>query len=109
VSSTALVDANSHEAGGEAARAFTVLSDARVRTNRLADPYVWLDADILDAQCELGRRHHHPDTAGRVAALREIASGTGMRGFLLDSLRHGAALGYDGDAALLAAATTPGG
>lgn len=30
---------------------------------RLADPYVWLDVQILDALCEIGRRHEHPLTA----------------------------------------------
>ncbi|MDX6277273.1 MAG: hypothetical protein QOJ72_1401, partial [Nocardioidaceae bacterium] len=37
------------EASGDTDRAFEVLADARARTNRLADPYVWLDAYILDA------------------------------------------------------------
>jgi DNA-binding SARP family transcriptional activator len=94
------------EATGETERAFATLSDARVRANRLADPYVWLDGYILDAQCELGRRHHHPDTRTWVEALRTLASRTGMRGFILRSLHHGAALGDEGDAvaaALLAA------
>ena len=40
---------------GEPSRAFDGLADARRRCRRLADPYVWLDAHILDAQCELGR------------------------------------------------------
>src|SRR6516164_3708493 len=49
------------EAAEDTGRAFALLSDAHARANRLADPYVWLDGYILDAQCELGRRHHHPD------------------------------------------------
>jgi hypothetical protein len=48
-----------HALPGEPDRAVALLADARTRTNRLADPYVWLDAYILDAQCELGRRHGH--------------------------------------------------
>ena len=51
------------EAQGEVDRAFAVLLDARARANRLADPYVWLDVHILDALCEIGRRHGHPLTA----------------------------------------------
>ena len=50
------------EAAGDVDAAFTVLLDARTRCNRLADPYVWLDVHILDALCELGRRHGHPQT-----------------------------------------------
>jgi tetratricopeptide (TPR) repeat protein len=95
------------EAGGEPDRAFAVLADARVRCRRHADPYVWLDGYILDAQCDLGRRHHHPDRARWVDALRDLASRTGMRELLVRALVHGATLGTAGDAAaaaLLAAA-----
>ena len=94
------------EAKGESERAFEVLSDARTRCNRLADPYVWLDGYILDAQCDLGRRHGHPDTKLWVDTMRELASRTGMRELTVRSLLHGAALGNEGDnaaAALLAA------
>lgn len=93
-------------ATGDPERAFEVLADARTRTNRLADPYVWLDAYILDAQCELGRRHGHPDTETWVETMRELASRTGMKELTVRSLLHGAALGNEGDAdvaALLAA------
>ena len=87
------------EATGETERAFAILSDAKRRANRLADPYVWLDGHILDAQCELGRRHHHPDTKSWIETMRALASRTGMREFALRSLLHGAALGNVGDAA----------
>ena len=50
------------EASGDVDGAFAALLDARARCNRLADPYVWLDVHILDALCELGRRHGHPQT-----------------------------------------------
>jgi DNA-binding SARP family transcriptional activator len=87
------------EANGDTGRAFEVLADARVRCNRLADPYVWLDVYILDAQCLLGRRHGHPATGRWVAAMSERASRTGMRELTVRSMRHAAALGSDGDAA----------
>jgi hypothetical protein len=86
------------EAEGDTERAFALLADARKRCNRLADPYVWLDAYILDAQCELGRKHGHPDTEGWVDGLRLLASRTGMRELTVRALRHGADLGRDGDA-----------
>ena len=90
------------DATGETDRAFDLLRDARVRSNRLADPYVWLDAHILDALCELGRLHRHPDTGRWVDALRELASRTGMRELTVRALLHSAALGSAGDAAAAA-------
>lgn len=90
------------DAASEPEQAFGLLSDARTRCRRLADPYVWLDAYILDAQCELGRRHDHPDVRRWVEALRELASRTGMRELTVRSLLHGAALGNHGDAAAAA-------
>jgi hypothetical protein len=94
------------EAAGETDRAFALLADARTRTNRLADPYVWLDAYILDAQCELGRRHGHRDTMIWIDTLRRLASRTGMREMTVRAMRHSAAQGDAGDrdaATLLAA------
>ncbi len=84
------------------ARAFELLTDARARADRVADPYVWLDAHILDAQCVLGLRHGHPDTGRWIEDLRELASRTGMREFTVRSLLHGAELGNAGDAAAAA-------
>jgi DNA-binding SARP family transcriptional activator len=90
------------EAAGDTERAFTLLFEARARCHRLADPYVWLDGYILDAQCELGRRHGHPDTMLWVQAMQTLAARTGMKELALRSLRHGAALGSEGDAAAAA-------
>jgi len=90
------------EATGDTERAFALLADARARSGRLAEPYLWLDGYILDAQCGLGRRHGHPDTATWIETLRDLASRSGMREFTLRSLRHGAALGRAGDAAAAA-------
>ncbi|TMM34087.1 MAG: SARP family transcriptional regulator [Actinobacteria bacterium] len=90
------------EAGGDTGRAFALLAEARRRSNRLADAYTWLDGYILDAQCELGCRHDHPETRRWIGTLRRLASRTGMKALLLRSLRHGAALGDAGDAAAAA-------
>jgi DNA-binding SARP family transcriptional activator len=87
------------EASGETERAFDLLADARVRNNRLADSYVWLDGYILDAQCQLGCRHGHPSTAAWVDALRELGSRTGMLDLTRRSLGYGAELGNAVDAA----------
>ena len=87
------------EATGDTVRAFEVLADARVRCNRLADPYVWLDVYILDAQCDLGRRHGHADTKLWIETMHQLASRTGMKEHVVRSLLHGAGIGRDGDAA----------
>ena len=84
---------------GQPGRAFEGLTDARQRCRRLADPYVWLDAYILDAQCEIGRRHNHPDVATWIDTLQDLAARTGMKEMTLRSLLHGAALGRETDAA----------
>ena len=81
------------EAAGESERAFEILADARIRCNRLADPYVWLEAYILDAQCDLGRRHGHPETATWVGLMGSLASRTGMKELMVRSLLHAEALG----------------
>lgn len=94
------------EARGETERAFALLADARVRSNRLADPYVWLEGYILDAQCVLGLRHGHDQTPVWVESMRELTSRTGMRELLVRAMLLGAALAIPGDAeagALLAA------
>lgn len=94
------------DAAGDTERAFGLLTDARTRCNRYADPYVWLDAYILDAQCEVGIRRGHPDSLRWIATLRELASRTNMRELTVRSLLHGAALGDPDDfaAAVLLAA-----
>lgn len=87
------------DADGDTARAFEVLADSRARCNRLADPYVWLDGYILDAQCALGRRHDHAGVREWIDALHDLASRTGMRELRIRALLHGAALGDEGAAA----------
>jgi len=90
------------ESDGHTELAFDTLLDARARSNRVTDPYVWLDAHILDALCTLGRRHSHPQTAHWVVAMRELATRTGMRELTVRALLHSAALGDAGDAAAAA-------
>ena len=94
------------EAAGETDRAFETLLDARTRSNRLADPYVWLEAHILDALCDLGRRHRHPEARSWAESMHELTSRTGMRELTVRAMLHAATLGATGDgpaAALLAA------
>ena len=94
------------EATGDPECAFATLLDARVRCNRYADPYVWLDAHILDALCDLGFRHEHPETRIWVDAMRKLASRTGMKELTARAMLHSARMGAAGDrsaAALIAA------
>ena len=86
------------EARGDVDLAFSTLSDARTRANRLADPYVWLDGYILDAQCDIGRRHGHRNTNVWVESMRLLASRCGMRELTVRALIHSGALGNAGDA-----------
>ena len=86
------------EAQGDVDRAFAVLLDARARANRLADPYVWLDVHILDALCEIGRRHDHPLTATWADTMLDRSSRTGMRELTVRAMLHVAASGVRGDA-----------
>lgn len=87
------------DAKGDTERAFEIIADARVRCNRLADTYIWMDGYILDAQCALGRQHGHIDTEHWIDSMRDLASRTGMKEFIVRALLHGAAIGRKGDAA----------
>jgi DNA-binding SARP family transcriptional activator len=90
------------EASGSVEEAFAMLLDARTRCTRVTDSYVWLDVHILDALCEMGRRHGHPQTLDWVAEMHDQASRTGMRELTVRAMLHGAALGNRGDAAVAA-------
>lgn len=87
------------DARGESDEAVRLLIDARSRCNRLADPYVWLDAYILDALCDIGYRINHPDTEEWIDTLGELASRTGMKELSVRALLHGARIGRAGNAA----------
>ena len=90
------------DASGDAEGAIAMLLDARARCTRRTDPYVWLDVHILDALCDLGRRHGDPRTGGWVEEMHDRSSRTGMRELTVRAMLHGAALGDDGDAGMAA-------
>ena len=85
------------EASGDADQAIATLLDARARSTRLADPYVWLDVHILDALCDLGRRHGDPRAGSWIEEMHDRSSRTGMRELTVRAMLHGAALGDRGD------------
>lgn len=80
------------EQQGQPARAFELLTEARRRTTRLPDTYVWVEAHILDTQCTLGLQYDHPATGQWLDALQQLASRTGMRELTVRALLHEAAL-----------------
>lgn len=84
------------EARGDVDQAFAVLLDARARASRLTDPYVWLDVHILDALCEIGRRHGHPLLTSWASAMLDRSSRTGMRELTVRAMLHQAASGSRG-------------
>src|SRR4051812_15568514 len=90
------------EASGDSARAVRLLLEARSRSSRLPDPYVWLGVHILDALCEVGRRSGHPATSQWVEEMHDRASRAGMRELTVRAMLHGAALGDRADAAVAA-------
>lgn len=81
------------DAQGETDRAFQVMAEARTRCNRLSDTYLWLNVYILDAQCQLGLKHGHPDTESWITTMHREASRTGMRELVARSLLHRVAAG----------------
>ena len=88
------------EASGDVDQAIATLLDARARCTRLADPYVWLDVHILDALCDIGRRHGDPRAGSWIEEMHDRSSRTGMRELTVRAMLHGAALGDRGDAEL---------
>ena len=83
------------EAFGRSEEALAVLADARLRCNRFADSYVWLDVYILDAQCELGLRYHHPETKRWAEEMHHLAARTGMRELTARALLYLGELGAE--------------
>lgn len=88
-------------ARGDVAGAVALLLDARVRALRVPDAYLWLDAYVLDALCEVAVQHGLPEAPSWAHELSRLASSTGMRELAVRGLSHRAALG---DAAAGAAA-----
>jgi len=94
------------EAAGDAEGAIDGLLDARSRSTRLPDPYVWLDVYILDALCRLGLGVGHPRTRAWADEMLDRAARSGMRELTVRAMLHKAALGDPGEAqaaAILAA------
>ena len=93
-------------ARGDVAEAVAALLDARARSSRVPDAYVWLDGYVLDALCTVALAQRLPEAGAWARELVELASSSGMRELAVRGLAHRAALGdaAAGAAALAAAA-----
>lgn len=81
---------------GDVDRALGTLEDARARSTRLPDGYLWLDAYTLEAMCSLAAAHGLPEGRRWGLELSEIAGRSGMKELAVRALLHRAALGEEG-------------
>ena len=72
------------------------LVDARARSIRIPDTYLWIYSYCLDTLCEQAIAHDVPDAERWVAELEATAARTGMDEFLVRAFLHRAALGVAG-------------
>lgn len=82
------------------------LAEALARTTRVADPYQWVHALVLDSLTGCAIAIGHPDAADVSERLLRLAGRTGLREFVVRAHVNRAALGVPGalDAARLLAA-----
>lgn len=80
---------------GDIDGAVQTLQDARARSTRMPDGYLWLDAYTLEAMCALAVAHGLAQAAGWVRELGDIAGRTGMRELAARALLHRVGLGEE--------------
>jgi DNA-binding SARP family transcriptional activator len=81
---------------GDVADGIRWLDDARTRSVRIPDAYLWISAFCLDTLCETAIEHAAKGAERWVADLENLASRTGMNELLVRAQLHGAALGLRG-------------
>ena len=92
---------------GDVDGALNTLRDARLRSTRLPDAYLWVDAYTLDAMCALATRHRLGERQHWAVELSNLAARSGMRELVVRALVHRAALG-DGENLDVAASLAAG-
>jgi hypothetical protein len=92
---------------GDVDGALNTLRDARLRSTRLPDAYLWVDAYTLDAMCALATRHRLGEGQHWAVELSNLAARSGMRELVVRALVHRAALG-DGENLDVAASLAAG-
>lgn len=85
-------------ARGDSQGAIVILVDTLARCARLPDAYVWGNAYVLDALCELAVAQRDARAAAWVDQLMTISARAGMRELVARSHRHRARLGQPGAA-----------
>jgi DNA-binding SARP family transcriptional activator len=95
-----------HLAQGEPELARDWFAEARGRSSRVSDRYVWVYAHSLDASAGVAIELGDPDAAALVSELADLAARSGMRELVVRARIHAARLGEPGalDAARLLAA-----
>jgi DNA-binding SARP family transcriptional activator len=95
-----------HQAGGELELARDWFAEARRRSSRVSDRYVWVYAHSLDAAAGVAVELGDPEARDLVAELTELAARSGMRELVVRARLHASRLGEPGalDAARLLAA-----
>jgi DNA-binding SARP family transcriptional activator len=94
-------------ARGEVDKSLHWLADARRRSSRLPDGYLWVDAYILEALCSVAVENGLTATPAWIEELATLAARCGMRDFAVRACVHRARLGQD--SALAAAGMLAGG
>jgi hypothetical protein len=83
-------------ARGDVDGALTTLRDARRRSTRLPDAYLWVDAYTLDAMCQVAADSGRGELAAAWAdELADMAAASSMRELLVRALVHRGQLGDD--------------
>jgi DNA-binding SARP family transcriptional activator len=90
-------------AEGNLEAAIATLADARARSTRVPDGYLWIDTHILEAMCDLAVAHDLPEAAGWVAELSALASRRGMRDHVVRAEIFKARLGQSASLAVAVA------
>jgi DNA-binding SARP family transcriptional activator len=80
-------------AHGDVADGMSWLADARARSIRIPDTYLWIYGYCLDSLCEQAISHGLTEAEPRVAELEATAARTGMNELLVRAFLHRAALG----------------
>jgi ATP/maltotriose-dependent transcriptional regulator MalT len=95
-----------HRAGGDLEQAREWHGEARRRSSRVSDRYVWVYAHCLDAAAGVAIELCDPEARDLVSELTEVAARSGMRELVVRARLHAARLGDPGalEAARLLAA-----
>jgi len=85
-----------HAADGDRRAAREWLSQARARATRVADPYEWVHAQVLESLAALAVDSGDEDARELAQAIERFAGRLGMRELVVRAHLHGARLGVDG-------------